>query len=194
MKICGQKKAECQKVISESWNGFSICSCEDLAQTVQRCGNRLANWNKHYFGNLQYRIKQKKLEIEDLQRNVYSMVDSLALEEGRKKLEELTQKEEILWRQRSKCLWLKEGDRNTTYFHAMASARRRNNRVQGIMAEDSSWKEKEAEVTKVFLNYFSSIFTSSKPTNMELVYEAVEKRILMEMNDTLVKDFTKEKI
>ena len=76
----------------------------------------------------------------------------------------------------------------------MASARRRNNRVQGIMAEDSSWKEKEAEVTKVFLNYFSSIFTSSKPTNMELVYEAVEKRILMEMNDTLVKDFTKEKI
>ena len=78
------KKAECQKVISESWNGFLICSCEDLAQTVQRCGNRLANWNKHYFGNFQYRIKQKKLEVEDLQRNVYSMADSLALEEGKK--------------------------------------------------------------------------------------------------------------
>ena len=35
--------------------------------------------------------------------------------------------EEAHWRQLSKELWLKEGDRNTGFFHRMANAHRRNN-------------------------------------------------------------------
>ena len=35
--------------------------------------------------------------------------------------------EETHWRQLSREIWLKEGDRNTGFFHRMASAHRRNN-------------------------------------------------------------------
>ena len=35
--------------------------------------------------------------------------------------------EETHWRQLSKELWLKEGDKNTGFFHRMANAHRRNN-------------------------------------------------------------------
>jgi hypothetical protein len=40
-------------------------------------------------------------------------------------MEELLHKEEILWRQRSRALWLKEGDRNTSFFHRKAPGEQR---------------------------------------------------------------------
>ncbi|XP_077237157.1 uncharacterized protein LOC143878808 [Tasmannia lanceolata] len=71
--------------------------------------------------------------------------------------------EEISWRQKLRVKWLKEMDKNTAYFHAMASARRRRNRIESLMNNGVRVSGKE-EVTKVIQNFYTSMYSSEGST------------------------------
>ena len=66
-----------------------------------------------------------------------------------------------MWRQRSKALWLKEGDHNSAFFNHIASGRRCNNIIKGIKDEAGTWIADELEIEKVGLNYYMDLFISS---------------------------------
>ncbi|XP_075645387.1 uncharacterized protein LOC142616412 [Castanea sativa] len=50
-------------------------------------------------------------------------------------LEKAALLEEISWRQKSKVLFLKEGDSNTRFFHRMANSNRRSNCIENLMID-----------------------------------------------------------
>ena len=49
--------------------------------------------------------------------------------ETRKRYNELLHSHEVFWQQRSKSLWLKEGDMNSRYFNSTASIRKKRTRL-----------------------------------------------------------------
>ncbi|WMV54522.1 hypothetical protein MTR67_047907 [Solanum verrucosum] len=57
-------------------------------------------------------MEERRLTEEERERRATSLLE----------YEELIRNEEISWRQKSRSLWLKEGDRNTNFFHKMANA------------------------------------------------------------------------
>ncbi|GAV67983.1 hypothetical protein CFOL_v3_11486 [Cephalotus follicularis] len=109
-------------------------------------------------------------------------------------LNDVLETEEIMWRQRSRVSWLKDGDINTKFFHSMASQRRRRNRIIGIKDENGTWQEDENVYKRLISTYFHSIFLSSQPIELTRVLEHVDEKVSRDMNDTLNADFNRPEI
>ncbi|PON63356.1 Endonuclease/exonuclease/phosphatase [Parasponia andersonii] len=113
-----------------------------------------------------------------------------------KKLEDLLNKEEVYWRQRSKVEWLKSGDQNTSYFHKKASNRRKKNQIRRLKDSNGEWKEDKEDLFQISEGYFSSIFCSSLSDGeaMSLVLNATQSRISSKMMEFLDSPFTVEDV
>ena len=60
-------------------------------------------------------------------------------------LDKVEEQIDIFWKQRSHARWLEKGDRNTKFFHAACSDRKRRNSIGPIKNEDGVWVEGEVE-------------------------------------------------
>ena len=61
--------------------------------------------------------------------------------------------EEVSWRQKSREVWLREGDRNTGFFHKMANSHRRRNCLSKIKV-DGVWLTEEQEIKRGVVRAF----------------------------------------
>ncbi|KAK4384243.1 hypothetical protein Sango_2735800 [Sesamum angolense] len=88
-------------------------------------------------------------------------------------LTKLITREETFWKQRSKHLWLKEGNRNTRFFHAKPSHRHQINSIQKLRQSDGTWTDSVNGVQQCILEYFQNLFTSMRPL-LEDIQRGVE--------------------
>ncbi|KAL4385916.1 hypothetical protein GQ457_09G028800 [Hibiscus cannabinus] len=68
--------------------------------------------------------------------------------------------EEREWLQKSRLRWFEAGDKNTKYFHLVASSRRRNNHIESIKVNETV-VQSPVLVKKVMEDHFKSIYNSS---------------------------------
>ena len=63
--------------------------------------------------------------------------------------------------------WLREGDRNSIYFHRLINHRRRVNAFQGLIIE-GVWVHKPSSVKIAILNHFKDTFSEQNPNRPTL--------------------------
>ncbi|OMO99000.1 reverse transcriptase [Corchorus capsularis] len=112
----------------------------------------------------------------------------------REELNRLLEEEETYWMQRSRVNWLSDGDRNTSFFHAQASKRRKKNSIEGLEGDDGQWTNDLADIQEITSNYFKKLFDSSGFLQFDEILEAVNPSITAEMNEHLLTEFTAEEI
>lgn len=103
-------------------------------------------------------------------------------------------REEIMWSQRSRAMWIKWGYRNMKFFHATASQRCRKNCILGLMKQDGRWQEDQEGIKCIIIDYFSSIFKLDHPTSFEASLSAISTTVSSNMNNILIADFKAEEV
>jgi hypothetical protein len=114
--------------INQAWRatGKTVHDLGDVADSLQKVMGALSCWSKEKFGAVTKELAKirENLEALSLQDPV---VNQAKIADLTKRMDELLYCEEMKWLQRSRVAWLKEGDRNTQYFHRKATGRAKMN-------------------------------------------------------------------
>ena len=96
-------------------------------------------------------VEELKEKVEELYSNDDATSEEIA--DALKELSNALKAEEMFWRQKSRVLWLREGDRNSKYFHALVKQRRARNRITQLLDENGNVVEDEEGLVAIATSY-----------------------------------------
>ena len=85
----------------------------------------------------------------------------------KQQLQQIATAEEISLRQKSRCLWLKEGDKNRKFFQRMANSYRRGNSIDRLRIGDELIEDK-GRIQNGILEYYQQIYKKLNPGDPQL--------------------------
>lgn len=89
------------------------------------------------------------------------------IKEVEREFDKLLEDHKGYWQQRSCIQWLKKGDRNTKFFHAQASHKRRNNWIMGLEDDYGNWLKDIILVERSACDYFQDLFSSTNHSSYD---------------------------
>ncbi len=133
-----------------------------LAKKLRALKTDLKQWNVEVFGNVLFKKNALLNELhvlESLAENrVLTTEEKGTMDRVSHELEQNLLLEEISLRQKSRVLWLKEGDKNLKFFHHMANSHRRINTI-GTLHVDGVQVSDQGIIQDYIVNFYKSLFT-----------------------------------
>jgi hypothetical protein len=145
------------------WSSYSFDGPPSLilAQKLKALKEDLKKWNYHEFGNVSLRQQQLFRDLEAL--NCKESLGGLSASERDLQattlleLDKLAHLEETSWRQKSRVLWLKEGDNNTKFFHKMANSNRCRNFMEKLEVGDVTYSV-DSDIRDMVVQFYDSLY------------------------------------
>lgn len=113
-EIHWERDAALPDIIRQAWESFgSVNNLAQLHVALDRTMSTLRTWSKKNHGNITKELEKSRAQLEQL---MNMNADRQEIRKVTDRMNELLYREEMMWLQRSRVSWFKEGDRNTKYF------------------------------------------------------------------------------
>jgi hypothetical protein len=184
-----------EEMVKAAWERAKARGVEiSLMEKCNDVHSELHTWDRDVLKGPARKLKELKRDLEQLRRGPMNDVALAAQKEIQLQIEITLEKEEMFWVQRARANWLKHGDRNTNFFHRMASKRKKQNTIKFLMDDNGIKHEDKDSMCDVVYNYFSDLFTSEVSEPDVSVFEDVQTLVTEEMNRGLLAPFTAEEV
>lgn len=163
---------KCKEIIKKEWmescywnNGNPV---ELFKKKSKSSLAELKLWSRNELEGRSRKLEQLNSKLNEL-KNIYNHFDDGAeVRTIKNQIDNILLDEEIFWKQISRTDWLKEGDKNTRFFHSKALARRKKNRICGLEDEKGIWVEEAEKVEQVIGEHFTKMFTTTNPSSTQI--------------------------
>jgi hypothetical protein len=190
-----QTHVDYDQLVLEKWNkgagGDGLSGAMQASDTMK---TSLSTWGSKEFGCLARKGRKLRQKLEKLRRRSIGHGPNDEDQAIVKQLRENLRREEIWMRQRLRVQRLREGDRNTAFFHAQAAQRKRMNKITELERSDgrkcSTWEESCEEIQE----FFQTIYLSQGFRSMDDLLGLVPTRVSPAMNETFEKPYTAEEV
>ncbi|XP_058726636.1 uncharacterized protein LOC131597999 [Vicia villosa] len=171
--------------LEEEWNKLKFEGRGDfiLYEKLKGLKASIRTWNRQVFGWIDLQVSEKvdnlnaldSLLAEHHGEDIKSMVDDR--HNASKDIWNSLKMKESMLRLKSRQLWLKEGDKNSSYFHNSLKERRRRNAITVVTDQNGS-VDGVADVKRVVKDHFEDFYKEknrSRPTPVGLDFRKLRE-------------------
>ena len=172
-----------------------------LKQKLKYMKEYLKLWTKKSLGNIILEKQKLEKQIEEIQLRM--------MEEGCTNnvktrehilMQELMQhkkKEEIVWQQKSRKLWLKEGDQNTRFFDKSTIQNHQHNWISQLKSSIGHVIEKKSDLEQQLVHFYSKLLNEineDQGREIEEITRNIPKLVTSEHNAMLMRTIEREEV
>ncbi|XP_074282452.1 uncharacterized protein LOC141606972 [Silene latifolia] len=154
----------------------------DFTECLDWCARELVEWKGVSIRKILKSLVRKRERLKVLNEGDRSLGRVQERKRVVMEIAALLRQEEKFWRQRSRAIWLRDGDRNSKFFHRVASERRKKNFISKVSDDQGNVFEGTEAVSRCVVAYFGEFFGSGSPAGFDDILAVVEGRVTGEMN------------
>ncbi|WJX64016.1 hypothetical protein P8452_48843 [Trifolium repens] len=171
---------------------------DSIANNLHSVEREIKIWKYQHLDQVLHIKKELMARIAGVQRRIQGGVSNEGLRNLEHRLQselsDILKKEELMWFQRSRAKWLRDGDRNTRYYHLKTVKRRRQNNILMLKDEQGQWIDKEDQLQDLANEFYKKLFTDTQISREWFQTEITYPDLDTEMLNTLAAPISNEEI
>ncbi|XP_050232935.1 uncharacterized protein LOC126681437 [Mercurialis annua] len=158
--------------IAESWANISRrLPSSNLVIKLRELRSVIKTWNREIFGDMNSKLLDTQLKISELESSAdfqdLNDEDGARLSTLYSEFHLISKNLDSLWHQKSRLNWHSHGDKNSKYFHAMASKHSNSNAISEVLIDETCYNSAPAIKHQVY-SFYRQLFSRSAEISYSL--------------------------
>ena len=145
----------------------------------------LRDWAQKDFGLVLKQTTEIRKRLSILWNLPYSHEQQREVNKLSKDLDELLLREELMWRQRSRVTFIREGDRNSKWFQSKSTWRNKKNNIIKLKDSSGVWIEDKSGLEEMTNSFFKELYEKEGGVTPNEIMDLFDVKVMQEMNDML---------